>query len=315
MPSCAVDDRRVDEQEELLAARRAALVHQLERLLGEPLGELARVGDRRRRADERRVRAVVPADALQPPQHVREVAAEHAAVGVQLVDDDEAQVLEQLRPRGWCGRMPECSMSGLLSTTCARAADRPARVLRRVAVVGEHADLGAGALVHVLGELVQLGELILRERLGRKQVQRARRRDPAGSRSGPARCSRASCPTPSAWSRRRCGRRARARRRPPGACRAARCRAPRARPAAADRAPPATPRSTASRAGIVADRGDPAVRRVGPFGEAPAREPCQRGRERLLLRGSRRAPNHRRARGLGPRQVVIERELRRHGQR
>ena len=48
-----VDDRRVDEDEELLAARRAALVDELERLLGQPLGQLARIGDRRRRADER----------------------------------------------------------------------------------------------------------------------------------------------------------------------------------------------------------------------------------------------------------------------
>ena len=47
-----VDDRRVHEDEELLAARRAGLLHELERLLGQPLGELARIGDRRRRADE-----------------------------------------------------------------------------------------------------------------------------------------------------------------------------------------------------------------------------------------------------------------------
>ena len=57
-----VDHRRVHEQEELLAARRAVVVDELERLLGQPLGELARVGDRRGRADERRIRPVVPAD-------------------------------------------------------------------------------------------------------------------------------------------------------------------------------------------------------------------------------------------------------------
>ena len=42
-----VDDRRVDEDEELLAARRAAPVDELEGLLGEPFGQLARIGDRR----------------------------------------------------------------------------------------------------------------------------------------------------------------------------------------------------------------------------------------------------------------------------
>ena len=68
-------------------------------------------------------------------------------------------------------------MSGLLSTRCARDADRPPRVLRRVAVVGEHADLRHRELpVDGLAHRLQLGELILRERLGRKQIQRAARR-------------------------------------------------------------------------------------------------------------------------------------------
>src|SRR6185503_6131175 len=62
-----VDDRRVDEQEELLAARRAALGDELERLLHERLGELLRVGNRRRGADERRIRSVMAADAPHPP--------------------------------------------------------------------------------------------------------------------------------------------------------------------------------------------------------------------------------------------------------
>src|SRR5207248_710320 len=42
-PELMVDDRRVDEHEVLLAARRAALLHQLERTLGESLGEVARI--------------------------------------------------------------------------------------------------------------------------------------------------------------------------------------------------------------------------------------------------------------------------------
>ena len=48
-------------------------------------------------------------------------------------------------------------------------ADRAPRVLRRVAVVGEHADLRGRRLVHERRQLFQLGELILRQRLGRKQ--------------------------------------------------------------------------------------------------------------------------------------------------
>ena len=63
-PELRVDDRRIDEEKELLAARRAAFRHQLERLPDERLGQLARVGDRRRRAYERRRRTVMPADPL-----------------------------------------------------------------------------------------------------------------------------------------------------------------------------------------------------------------------------------------------------------
>jgi hypothetical protein len=58
-------------------------------------------------------------------------------------------------------------MSGLLRTRCARD-----RIVRRVAVVGEDADVARQRLAHRL----QLGELILRQRLGREQVQRAARR-------------------------------------------------------------------------------------------------------------------------------------------
>ena len=171
-----VDDRRVDEDEELLAARRAALVDQLERLLGEALGQLARVRDRRRRAEEHRVRSVVPADAAQPPQHVAQVAAEDAAIGVQLVDDHVAQVLEQLRPARMVRQDARVHHVGVAEHEVRARPDRPARVLRRVAVVGEDADLLAGRAVDRLAHRLQLGELILRERLGRKQIQRAARR-------------------------------------------------------------------------------------------------------------------------------------------
>ena len=221
-----VDHRRVDEEEHLLAARRAGLRHQLERLLDQRLGQLARVGDRGRRADERGIRPVVPADAAQPPQHVGEVAAEDAAIGVQLVDDDEAQVLEQLRPARMVRQDARVQHVGVAEHHVRAAADGAARVLRRVAVVGEHADLELVGPRQPVRQLVQLGQLVLRQRLGRKQIQRARRRVAQDAAAAPARCSRASCPRRSAWSPPRGGRRGRARRLRPDACRAARCRGP-----------------------------------------------------------------------------------------
>src|SRR5690606_18558638 len=84
-PEFRVDDRRVHEEEELLAAWRAALLHQLEWASGEPFGQFLRIGDRCRGTDEDRIRSVVTADPLQPSKDVREMAAEDAAIRVQFV--------------------------------------------------------------------------------------------------------------------------------------------------------------------------------------------------------------------------------------
>ena len=63
------------------------------------------------------VLAIEFADALQPAQHIAEMAAEDAAIGVQLVQHDVAQIFEQARPASvWWGRIPVCSMSGLVRT-------------------------------------------------------------------------------------------------------------------------------------------------------------------------------------------------------
>ena len=173
-PELMVDDRRVDEDEELLAARRAASIDELERLLGQALGQLARIGDRRRRAEKHRIRPVVPADPPQPPQHVAEMAAEDAAIGVQLVDDHVAQVLEQLRPPRMVRQDARVHHVRIAEHEVRARADRPPRVLRRVAVVREDADLRRPTLAAMrFAHRLQLGELILRERLRRKQIQRA----------------------------------------------------------------------------------------------------------------------------------------------
>ena len=133
-----------------------------------------RVRDGGRGTDEHRVAAVVLADAPQPAQHVGEVAAEHAAIRVQLVDDHEPEVLEQLRPARMVRQHARMQHVGVAEHDVRTRADRTARILRRVAVVGEDADLHTGRMVDVLAELVQLGELVLCERLGGEQVQRAR---------------------------------------------------------------------------------------------------------------------------------------------
>ncbi len=164
-----VDDRRVVADEHLVAGRRPALGDLLDRLADEAARQLARVRDRRRRHDELRRRAIVPADPAQPSQHVGQMRAEDAAIGVQLVDHDVAQVLEERRPLRVVRKDPGVEHVGVRQDEVRARAHRAPRVLRRVAVVGEHPHLG-----QLPGERLQLGQLILGERLRRKEVEDAR---------------------------------------------------------------------------------------------------------------------------------------------
>ena len=134
-----IEDRRVVDHDVLLGARRAVQIgrDQPHRSVDQLLGQLPRVGDGGRGQDEARVGSIEAAHAPQPAQHVGDVRAEDAAVDVQLVDHDPAQVVEEAPPSvdGGAG-CPACSMSGLVSRR--RASSRIARALRggRVAVVG-----------------------------------------------------------------------------------------------------------------------------------------------------------------------------------
>ena len=61
--------------------------------------------------------AVVGADPEQPAQDVGDVAAEDAAVRVQLVDDDDRSCSKSWNHFVWWGRIAEWSMSGFVTTT------------------------------------------------------------------------------------------------------------------------------------------------------------------------------------------------------
>ena len=115
---------------------------------------------------------------LHAAQDVGQVAAEDTAIGMQFVDDDEPQVLEQLRPLRVVRQDPRVEHVGVAEHDVRARPDGAPRVLRRVAVVGEDADVGSGGLVHVRRQLVKLGQLVLREGLGREQVDGARRPGP-----------------------------------------------------------------------------------------------------------------------------------------
>ena len=103
------------------------------------------------------------------------MAAEHAAIRVQLVDDDVTQGFEQLRPTGMMRQDSRMDHVGIAENEVRACADRTAGVLRCIPVVREHANLLARSRRERLAHRGQLGELILGERFRGKQVQRPAR--------------------------------------------------------------------------------------------------------------------------------------------
>jgi len=69
------------------------VLHEVEgRKTRQPLGQRDWVGDRGAGHQEPGLGAVVCRGPAQPAQHVADVGAEHAAIDVGLIDDDERQV-------------------------------------------------------------------------------------------------------------------------------------------------------------------------------------------------------------------------------
>jgi hypothetical protein len=131
-----VDDRRVPHRDLAPGARRSVLVDEPDVVEpGQPLGELDRVGDRRAREQEPGRRAVGARDAAQPAQDVADMGAEHAAVDVRLVDDDDREVGEEVRPRRVVGQDPDVEHVGVGEHEVRPPADRLALLALGVAVV------------------------------------------------------------------------------------------------------------------------------------------------------------------------------------
>ncbi len=101
------------------------------------------------------------------------MAAEHAPIRVQLVDDDEPQVLEEARPFRMVRQDPRVQHVRVGEDHLRAGADGSPGVLWRVAIVGEDAEVQAGRLVDDLRKPIELGQLVLRQRLGREQVEGA----------------------------------------------------------------------------------------------------------------------------------------------
>ncbi|CAB4776278.1 unannotated protein [freshwater metagenome] len=132
------------------------------------LGQGGRVADGGRAQHERRVGAVVLAQAPQAAQHVREVGSEHAPEHVHLVDDHEPQPHEERRPARMVGQQPAVQHLGVGEHHVGLIARVGALVRRRVAVVDRSAN--TREVVRAEG-----ADLIVGQRFGRTDHERGRR--------------------------------------------------------------------------------------------------------------------------------------------
>ncbi len=126
----------------LFGLGRAALVDQGDWLLDQPLRQLARVGNGRAGGDKLGAAAVVGAEPSQAPQHVGDVAAKDAAINVQLVQHDVAQVGKKVRPVGVVGQDARVQHVGIGEEDARIFANRCAVGTRGVAVVGGEMEIG-----------------------------------------------------------------------------------------------------------------------------------------------------------------------------
>ena len=159
-----VFERRVPEDDGALVARGAVVFHSRERQADQPLGESLGLGDRRRGEHEPRRGAVGGAEPPQAPHDLGDVRAEHAAIDVRFVDDDVAQVMEELGPALVRRQDADVQHVRVGEEEVGRAADRGALIGRRVAVIdgGRHAGRAQRA---------EFAYLVLRERLRRVEVE------------------------------------------------------------------------------------------------------------------------------------------------
>ena len=96
----------------------------------------ARVLHGGRGIDYRRPRAIVRAQAQQPPQHERHIGAEYAPVGMAFIDDDELQVPQQPRPSGMRRQQGHMHHIRVGKNEPRMIAYARAGFLRRIAVIG-----------------------------------------------------------------------------------------------------------------------------------------------------------------------------------
>ena len=169
-----IDDGRVVENELLCAAGRAviALIDQSERLFNQSLSVFLRVCYGGRAANELGLAAIKFTDAAQAAQQIGHMAAEDAAIGVDLIQYHKGQVAEQAAPTSVVGQDSGVEHVGIGDQDAALLPYFAALALRSVAVVA----VDSKGQTAVGNQGFRFGLLVVGQRLGREKVESTARR-------------------------------------------------------------------------------------------------------------------------------------------
>ena len=160
-----VGERWVPERHGALGSRRGVAADH--RCLGpdQACAQLTGVGDRRRGEQELRFRSVDPGKPPQPPQDVRHVRAEDAAIDMCLVHDHVGEVREHVSPAVMVRQHAHVKHVRVRQDQVGPLAHLPAALRGRIAVVDRRAELWQP-------EGRERPQLILGQRLRRVEVER-----------------------------------------------------------------------------------------------------------------------------------------------
>ncbi len=170
-----VDEWRVVEQKVARSAGGTVIVDEGDGFFDQFFGELARVANGCGSQDELRFRAVEVGDAFDAAQDVRHVRAKDTTISVRFVDDDVFQVGEEIGPVGVMRQDAGVEHVGVGEDDARTGTDLGAVGGGRVAVVDGWDERLAVWCQAVQGgeEVAEAGELVLGQRLGGEDVERA----------------------------------------------------------------------------------------------------------------------------------------------
>ncbi len=161
-----IHHRRIVEDEYLFRGRGPISVNEMDLPFQKSFGQLLWIGDGGGTADELRPGPIEMADTVQPPQDIGHMRSENTPVGMELVDHDEFQVLEEGQPFGMVRKNTRMEHIGIGDHNIALRTDGLPRVLGSISIIGK----GFDRFLNLPDQVLKFEHLILGKGLGGKEI-------------------------------------------------------------------------------------------------------------------------------------------------